>query len=131
MERESWRAQVNENSARLAYAWGVTTTTGVGSLAHEDEIDFGLTFIEQPMVSYGTVVTNQIEWEPDDTDSLLQMPGATGFVFSWRQDPRGFYVGAHVGVTVTGGELDVELEHHFTFMGIAMKDVTSGAKLDL
>jgi hypothetical protein len=119
IERESWRIQVAENSARLAFAWGVSTTTGSGGLVHDQDVQFGLAYPEQPMFSYGCVI---ISTEIDLNDDDAPVPSSTGFVAGWQIDERGLYVGANVGVTVIAQAEDV-LEHHFTFTGIGMKDL--------
>lgn len=129
LEREAWRRQTNENSARLAYAWGVSTSTGVGDLSHEDAVEFGITFLEKPMFSYGCVLVGRTDWEDDEGGADVAMPTSTGFVYDWRIDGRGFYTGALVGVTVLAGDTAVSLEHHFTFMGVAIKDLDADANL--
>lgn len=118
-EREAKRQQVAENSGRLAFAYGQSTTTGSGQLVHPEQIDFGCTFVERPMFSYGFVV---IETEVAFDDDAAYFPASSGFVFEYQQDERGLYIGAHVGVRVDAGDNDV-LEHHFTFQGIAIKDL--------
>lgn len=144
-ERERWRDQINENSARLAYSWGETTTKGSGGLAYGEHIKFDITFLERPFMSYGYVITKlgkralstggggstnaraaadegRDEEEADISD-LVDLPQSTGFVYRWVQDAKDYYVGAHVGVVVESASDNDELEHHFTFMGNAMKDV--------
>lgn len=114
LARESWREQVAENSARLAFAWGTSTTTGPGAQVHEKSIDFGLTFVEKPMFAYGFVAI--------DVDFETYFPQSVGFVTGWEQDARGLYIGAHVGVNVLTSAGDI-LEHHFSFIGTGMKDI--------
>lgn len=150
--QDAWRRQVSENSARLAMVWGSSTTTGSGSILFEDAIEFGITFIEQPMVSYGTVLLN-----PDAVMDLANavLPLATGMVVEWVRDANDFWVGAHVALSVqlpmpetppddtemtfeayadgiSAAALSyattanaIQMEHHFTFAGTAMKDVES------
>lgn len=116
LDRERWREQNAENSARLAFAWGVSTTTGPGAQVHDKAIKFGLTFVEKPMFSYGFIIVSS-----DDFDAGY-FPDSKGFVTDWEQDGRGLYVGAHVGVNVMCLAGDV-IEHHFEFKGTALKDV--------
>lgn len=129
LEREAWRQQVGENSARLAFAWGTGESAGAGGKAFDKVIDFGLAFAEKPMFSYGFEVLNMKDFDADsdEADDPL-IPVSTGFVFDWLTDGRGFYRGAQVGVMVYG-ETTVEIEHHFGFTGLAIKDLGSGAKL--
>lgn len=117
IQRESWRDQVAENSARLAFAWGTSTTTGPGAEVHDKSITFQLTFVEKPMFAYGFVVVSSA----DDFAAGI-FPQSAGFVTGWEQDARGLYIGAHVGVNVLAQALDV-LEHHFSFIGTGMKDI--------
>ena len=126
-----------ENSARLAQAYCVFVTTGQGSIQYEERVDFGLTFIEQPVVAYGSYfdldeLANELDVEDTDT---VPLPSLTGLVLEWDQDDRGFYVGcwvgarvyfapdAGVGMAVVPAEATPEIKHHFTFSAIAMKDI--------
>ena len=65
-----------------------------------------------------------------DPDDVVPLPHCTPYVTEWDQDERGFYVGAWVAVVVSFGPLDTVdigaqpgIEHHFTFSGIAIKDI--------
>jgi hypothetical protein len=116
-----------ENSARIASAYGFFSTTGWGEFAFEDCHIFGLTFIEEPSVAYGYSL---------DGDSLvdLRFPRAWGMVYRWKQDQRGYYVGAWVAIVVDTlspatiadvpeDDPGYSLDHSFTFAGIALKDL--------
>jgi hypothetical protein len=122
-----------ENSARLAEAFARMKSTGQGSIEFSERVDFGLTFIEEPYMSYGCYL------DLDELDDLLDneqgttsppMPLCTGFVTDWDRDDRGFYVGAWVGVRVwfpyesnVWPELELEIMHHYSFKAVAIKDV--------
>lgn len=93
-DREQQRDQLAENKARPAWAYGSATTTGVGSKLFARRINFGVTFYEKPMMSYGYEIVDA------DTDATVQ-PQCTGFVYDWVQDERGNYIGAYVGVNVS------------------------------
>lgn len=121
IERETWKGQVAENSGRLAFAWGTSTTTGAGGLAHDKQIDFGLSFVEKPMFSYGYELLNKNDWS-DPTDIF---PSSSGFVFDWTMSAGGLYIGAHVGVYVYAND-NTEIEHHFGFTGVGIKVVGNG-----
>jgi hypothetical protein len=127
-EREAWKQQVGENSGRLAFAWGTTTTTGQGEMAYEEVIQFGLAFIEKPMFSYGFELLNRTDFEDDDGGEAPKIPYANGCVYEWDVDGRGLYIGAHVAVTVYCDDV-IEIEHHYGFTGLAIKDLDSGGKL--
>lgn len=129
LARETWRQQVGENSARMAFAWGTSTTQGQGGVAHPEVIDFGLAFAEKPMFSYGFELLNRTDFEADnDTDVDPPIPTSTGCVYQWKVDPRGMYIGAHVAVYVVSDDA-IKIEHHFGFVGLAIKDLTSGTNL--
>lgn len=130
LEREATRQQVGENASRQAFAWGTTTTTGQGQIAYDEPIDFGVAFAEKPMVSYGLELLNRTDFEDDANDGTFQryVPYASGCVFEWVVDGRGLYVGAYVAVRVISDDA-VEIEHHFGFTGLAIKDIGSAAKL--
>jgi hypothetical protein len=130
IQREGWRGQTRENSARLAWAWDTFETTGTGSTASDRAINFGLAFTQKPMFSYGYELLNRVDFEDDDDLVEVLYPASTGFVYLWKQNAAGLYVGAYVGMTVFDGpgggvliDPDIQIEHHFTFCGIAMKDV--------
>lgn len=116
-----------ENSARLAEAYGFFDTSGWGEFAFETCHKFGLTFIEEPVIAYGYSL---------DGDALvdLRFPRAWGMVYKWKQDVRGYYVGAWVAIVVDTlspatiaavpeDDPGYDLNHTFTFTGIALKDL--------
>ena len=132
LDRRRERAnQTSENSARLAQAYATFTTDGQGTIQYEHEVEFGLTFIEEPVVSYGAFcdVDDLAELQGvEDTDDV-RLPLLSGYVVNWNVDDRGFYVGCWVGVRVyfPPGEADPglkpQIDHHFTISGMAMKDI--------
>lgn len=131
--RESERRRVQENSGRMAEAFARFKSNGQGSIEFPERVDFGLTFIEEPYMSYGFKI------DLDDLDDLLEneagtktppLPICAGGVTSWDQNDRGFYVGAWVAVNVwfpyegnVWPDLDVEIFHHYAFKAVAIKDV--------
>lgn len=129
LERESLREQVGENAARLAFAWGTTTTTGQGQIVYDTALDFGLAFAEKPMVAYGFELLNRTDFEDDEDGPDRAVPISSGCVFDWIVDARGMWVGAFVAVYVYCDD-EIQIEHHFTFSGLAIKDFDNGAKLD-
>lgn len=130
-EQRAELARHRENSARMALTFARFESTGQGTVEFDHRVDFGLTFIEEPFVSYGC----QIDMEAladllgmDETASV-PLPQSTGFVTEWDTDDRGFYTGAWVAASVydptgqipTGS--DMVLDHHFTFQAVALKDI--------
>lgn len=135
-ENEDRRTEVEqhaENAARLAEAFHKFNTTGQGSVEYGDRVNFGLTFIEEPYLSYGAQIDldaldELLENEPGS--SMPPLPITTGYVTEWDQDDRGFYVGAWVAVRVwfpyesnVTIDTEIDLQHHFTFKAVAIKDV--------
>lgn len=133
-EREAWNSQIAENSARGAWAYGTAHSKGWGEIMIDEPIMFGLTFVKQPIVSYGFAL--------DDDDQLVdgRFPRANGGVVRWVLDADDFYVGAYVFVTVATADpllaaqsLDVatdfredpnyDITHSFTFFAVAIKDI--------
>lgn len=130
--RDAERARHAENAARLAQAYWKFDSTGQGAIEFGDRVDFGLTFIEEPFVSFGAqldldALGDLLVTDPSETP---KMPMVSGFVTAWDQDDRGFYVGAWCAVhvffptyTAVAADVAVEMSHHFTFTAIAIKDV--------
>lgn len=120
-----------ENSARLATEYHKLESTGQGSLEYPDYLAFDITFVEEPYITYGCQIDldelGELQLtDPTDPTITPELPQATGFVTQWDQDDRDFYTGAWVAVAVnypSGAIWDVHMMHHFTFTGIAMKDV--------
>lgn len=138
-EAEQRREEIErhaENSPRLAQAYAEMETEGQGSFEFEERVDFGLTFIEKPIPSYGLEFdidewANQLEGTYGEIDKMVPLPLTSGYVSAWDIDDRGFYIGCWLAVRVhlplDEWELSPELmpvvQHFFTFTAIAMKDV--------
>lgn len=123
-----------ENAARLAQAYAEFDTTGQGSIEFEQRVNFGLTFIEKPIVAYGTEIDvdalDELLDNDSETNNVPALPLCTGFVTEWDRDDRDFYIGCWIAARVSfpsspavPTETPVALTHHFTFSAIAMKDV--------
>lgn len=134
-EQERRRAEIErhrENSGRLAQAFAKFDTEGQGYVEFADRIDFGLTFVEQPYVTYGSALdlddlADLLDLEPGATPPL---PLASGFVTEWDRDERDFYIGAWIAVRVyfpmedgVTADVEVPVTHYFTFTATAIKDV--------
>lgn len=125
-------ARHRENSARLAQAYAKFETSGQGTLEFDERVDFGLTFIEEPYMAYGsfcdTDALNELQGlEPGESPLL---PNCTGYVTDWDLDERDFYVGCWIGVRVNFSPLDlmdpqmlINIKHFFTFSAIGIKDI--------
>ena len=124
--RREYLRQHSENSTRLATAHARFQTTGWGEVEFENCFIFGVTFVDQPSVSFGYSLQEGLDPVPS------RFPRAFGFVSQWKLNDKGFYVGAWCAVAVddrssfigtTEPDPDYVLEHDFRFEGIAMKDV--------
>ena len=138
--RRGWVNQNAENSGRLAHAYAVFETTGWGEAAFEDCFEFRLTFVEVPVVSYGSRIISASNLPVDNEDDVLvdtRFPRCSGMVYQYKQDNRGFFTGAwclatvdtrspYVPTTVTE-DPGYAIEHWFTFSGIALKDLPAEA----
>jgi hypothetical protein len=122
----SRRDATNENAGRMAWAYGEGHSTGWGEKEIPEIIDFELKFIEIPFVSYSFAL---------DGDTLVdtRFPRCSGGVSRWVQDPNGYYIGAYVFITVdtqspyiptTVVDPGYEIDHFWTFAGIALKNVS-------
>ena len=123
----AWQEQVRENTARLSNTHGFYSSHGWGEFRILDPTMFDVTFVEEPVVAYGFAI---------DGDALVpkRFPRAFGGVSSWLYDEKGFYIGANVFLivdTLSPVELidvptedpNYDINHYFTFSGIAIKDV--------
>lgn len=129
--RQDDLARHRENHGRMASASTVVNTTGVGVIEFDDPIEFGLIFVDQPRVHYGSFVDaddlrNVAELGPNDP---LPLPRVSGSVVAWDQDENDHYVGAWVAVSITSDLVDIDqldaigVSHHFDFHGVALKVV--------
>lgn len=120
-----------ENSARLAHTYASFDLRGQGATEIAKVVDFGLTFIERPIVAVGVSIDlddlrDTLDVADRDTPPL---PAVSGFVTDWDQDQRDFYLGAWVAASVyfPYGNVDPELKTRcsldFTFSGVALKDI--------
>lgn len=133
VDRRRQKSEQNrENSARLAQSYSIFKTTGLGTHQYEEKVVFGVTFTEKPIVAYGSAL------DVDDVADLLgyddedeaPLPVTAGYVVNWEQDDHDFYTGCWVAVRVyypmedaVDPSVQPEVEHHFTFSAIAIKDI--------
>lgn len=132
---ERQRAEVDrhrENSARLAQEFHKFESNGQGFIEFEDVCPFEITMIEEPFVTYAAAIDLDVLGELLELEAgePPPIPLTTGIVTAWDQDDRGFYTGAWVGVRVyfpsgdaVAADLDVAVQHYFTFTAIGIKDV--------
>lgn len=125
IERDKFVEQARENRARQAFSWGRYESVGWGEWSYPDVLEFGVTFVREPIVTYGYSV--------EDSESLDRLPMSTGGVFRWRQNDKGYYTGAHVFVVVDqfvqpsdnpdyASQLPLVV-HSFMFTETAIKDI--------
>ena len=119
MQQQRMREQqVRENSSRLASAFTTATSTGQGGFRFTEMFRFGCTFAERPYVTVGHVINS-----PEPVAN--QYPVASGGVWKWQQNERGFYIGAwlYLSVYAFGASPNYSMAHDFVFTGIAVKDL--------
>lgn len=136
-ETERRRAEIErhrENRGRPAMAYGRFSTTGLGTYQFRERIDFGLTFIEEPYMSYGCYI------DPDSVDEAIDLafddvdaqrpafPLCCGYVTEWDLDEKGYYVGAWVAASIypvellgEGGSIPADVTHYYTFAAVGLK----------
>ena len=119
--RQALVNQTAENAGRNAVYEATCLSSGSGHFLQPDAVMFDATFVQQPQIYYG----HYVDGKQFLTTGIL--PTISGGVYKWVQDVRGFFLGAQVYYAVldTGvpGASAVIVEHHFTFSGIAIKDV--------
>lgn len=135
LDLEARRAELQrhgENTSRWAFAAATYQTTGWGEYAFPDVHEFDLTFAERPYVSYGYAVVNNRLTDVDEVLVDTRFPRAWGGICQWQQNSRGFYTGAWAFTVVESAspfivaqyeEPTYVLQHHFTFMGLGVKDL--------
>lgn len=127
--QSSDRARNSENRGRLAHAYGRFVTSGPGSIEFTEPLQFECTFVELPFISTGHYLdindwANVLDRGPRD---LTSFPQATAYVIDWDLNDRGFYIGAWCGAAISYPgdiplDVQIEIRHHFTFSGNAIKD---------
>lgn len=134
LELERRRADLQrhqENSARLAQSFALFETTGQGAIEFPKRVNFDLTFVERPYLTYASEIDLEalgdlLELGEGPTPPL---PSVSGFVTEWDVDARGFYTGCWCAAGVYFHDITVPVDaavhmmHHFTFTGMAMKDI--------
>lgn len=130
-------ARHRENRGRLAFAFGNFTTSPneTGSVVFRRRIDFEVNFTEEPAVAYGNSfslddfqLAYDDTYDVEDETEIPELPMATGFVTEWDINNHGLYEGAWCAVRVDWPDtaIAVQMHHHFTFGGTALKDVDPG-----
>lgn len=136
-EQEYRRQEIDrhkENAARLAQAYAEFDTAGQGSIEFEKRVDFGLTFIEKPYISYGAIIDldalDGLLGKESEDNGMPPLPLCSGFVTEWDRDERDMYVGCWIAARVwfpttpfVAVDVAVNVTHHFTFAAVAMKDL--------
>ena len=135
---ERRRAEIErhaENTARYAEAFQKLKSVGQGSIEFSQKIDFGLTFIEEPYMSYGCQIDldelgRLVGDDPSYDSTIPPLPICSAFVTEWDQDENDFYIGAWVAARVwfpyesnVSTTERIEVNHHFSFKAVALKDV--------
>lgn len=141
VQREIDLARDFANKGGPAAAFCHVVTRGEGAFSFARRVDFGLTFIEEPFMAFGSKVDPDDLAEagvPEQTEggtpdagvrNIAALPHCSGFVTEWDLDEQGNYAGAWVAVQVTFPVVDppitdpVPIRHYFTFQAVAIKDL--------
>lgn len=115
--------QVRENATRPGRAWATYETTGVGGYVHPTAFDFGCSFLELPIFTWGAVLDDASDLPPDPMD----LPRMSAGVYQWKRAANGFYTGAWCWFTVdTGADLpNLGMIFTLAWEGVASKDFIS------
>lgn len=119
-DADALRAQVNENSARVARAYATQPVTNTGALIMDKAFLFDVTFVERPIFTYGSEYRGDLS----TVDFVVMTCSAT--VYDWVQDDRDFYIGAYVGLRVDSDVVftgTAVTDFHLEWKGMAYKDV--------
>jgi len=126
------RRQAQENnSARLAYSVHKLTSKGQGVVRMPDPIPFSVIFLEEPHFVQGASIITR------PALSVGEPVGSAG-VWQWQRNPKGYFIGAYVYLSVSLSEVEYEddgtqMMHNLLFMGTGYKDlgqaVTTEAQL--
>jgi hypothetical protein len=147
-QREIDVARDKANAGGPAQSYARVRTNRAGTRLVGKRIDFGCTFIQKPWVSYG------VECSPEDVEEAgfevsggsvggsnageydaPRMPLSMGYVTDWDLDNKDHYTGCWVAVYVqfpaftnsSGSAGPIPMTHHFTFAGLALKDISDSA----
>jgi hypothetical protein len=131
---------IRENTSRQAWSYAHLLTYGAGQFTTPEPQMFGCTFIKQPDVAVGLVVISA-QPDPGPINNLytgavmMSFPGLPGSVVypqvtagvaSWITNDRGYFIGAHLFAVIEdvfSGSGLLDLDHSFTFSGVAIKDL--------
>lgn len=110
----SWLNQTAENSARTTRSALLFETNGHGELV-TPELEFGITFLERPLVTSGVELKEG--WLIEGS-----FPNTDVGVFKWGRTPRGYYVSVRLFIVVESpGAVGYPLLHHVVLEGMAFK----------
>jgi len=118
------RATQAENSARWGVSQHVLDTRGSTSVRRQQPIMFETPFLSPPFVSTGAVI------KKDFSPEVAWVPETNAGVWQWHRNTRGHYTGAYVFLMVKTPQVQAEIEHHFTFSGVAYKDLGEQVSTD-
>lgn len=103
-----------ENSARSARLLLVYRTKGNGELRIDSPLDFGLWYVEQPVITTGVSLKS-------GRLHATQYPNACAGVWRWTKNAKGLYTGAKLFFVVDSGGRDYDLEFSLVFEATAIK----------
>jgi hypothetical protein len=124
------------NGAKVGRSLHWLLSRGAGEMHFIQPIPFQLTFVNKPLFTSGVALaTGQL--------TSGAYPVVSTGVFKWQGDSRGFYIGAWIWIAVGFADTQLgtsstdavdataraaalnklELEHHLSFEGLALRDI--------
>jgi hypothetical protein len=111
------RSAQAENGARWAVSSHTIETKGLTSARIADPVMFEAPFTQAPYISTGLAIRQ------DADPASGWIPQVSAGVWQWHRNTKGHYTGAYLFVHVGAGAIGSVLQHHFTFSGLAYKDL--------
>lgn len=116
------RADMLENSARLARSFGTYQLSGAGEYVLDKHFEFGLTFMEEPIFTFGSA----FDLTSPDLE-INNLPRVFAITHDWVLDDNDYYTGAYVAFAIdlpdTYYDPGYIINVHMTWEGLAYKDV--------
>lgn len=118
------RSAIAENSARPARVRMTYVTVGPGEVALTTPMMFGTTFLEEPSVACGHILSDQpVPGDyPQVTTGVWCGPSQPGRTDVWARDNRGYIIGFYPYMVISASRA-YRIQHHWTFEGTALKNI--------
>lgn len=120
-QTDSRRQAQDNNAARLAFSVHKMMSKGQGITRLAEPLMFSVIFLEEPHFTQGAALITRPQL------SVGEPVGGAG-VWQWHRNPKGYYTGAYVYLSVVLSEVEygddgVQMTHNLMFTGIGYKDL--------